>query len=58
MEPPDVAAPPHLAEFEATIMADGHPAVVLIDRVLARHLLRYLRDVERRLAVAEEGSFY
>jgi hypothetical protein len=58
MEVSDVPPPPHLAEFEATIMADTYPAVIMIDRDLARHLLRYVRDVERRLTAAEEGSFW
>lgn len=55
---PDVSPPPGLAEFEAAVTAEDGPAIVMIDRGLARHLVRYLRDVEGRLASAEDGYFW
>ena len=40
-------APPGLAEFEAFVVAETAPAVVIIDRALIRALLAYVRQLER-----------
>jgi hypothetical protein len=42
--------PPGIAEFEAFVMADTAPAMVIIDRALIRALLIYLRGLEREVA--------
>jgi hypothetical protein len=50
-------APPGLADWEAYVMASDAPAVCIMDRDLVRALLRYVRRLERDVAVAE-GSFW
>lgn len=44
--------PAGLAEFEAAVTADQAPAVVIIDRELARALVVYLRALEEKVNAA------
>jgi hypothetical protein len=51
-----VLPPKDLDVFEQLISDSAAPAVVMIDRALARDLIAYVRHLERRLM--EEGSFW
>lgn len=51
----DLAPPEGFAEFEAVVMADAAPAVLVIDRDLMRRLLAYVRMLEREV---REGYFW
>ena len=51
-----VAVPPDgLDDIEAAVMASEAPAVILLDRISMRLLLRYVRALERERDAA--GSF-
>jgi hypothetical protein len=52
-----VAVPPDgLDDIEAAVMASEVPAVILLDRISMRLLLRYVRALERERD--EVGSFW